>query len=192
MIATGRKANTDNLGLDSTDISIDDRGNIVVDDYLKTSVRNIWALGDVKGGLQFTYISLDDYRIIIDQLFGDGKRTTRNRANVPYSVFIDPPLSNVGLTETEARNKNIDFKIYKQEFAKLPKALVLNRFKGIIKILVNNDNKKIIGASIYGVESHEVINLITLAMNADLPYTILRDQIFTHPTISEVLNDVLK
>ncbi|MCD4894014.1 FAD-dependent oxidoreductase [Enterococcus faecalis] len=192
LIATGRKANTDNLGLDSTDISIDDRGNIVVDDYLKTSVRNIWALGDVKGGLQFTYISLDDYRIIIDQLFGDGKRTTRNRANVPYSVFIDPPLSNVELTETEARNKNIDFKIYKQEFAKLPKALVLNRFKGIIKILVNNDNKKIIGASIYGVESHEVINLITLAMNADLPYTILRDQIFTHPTISEVLNDVLK
>lgn len=191
LVAAGRRANTENLGLDSTDISLDHRGNIIVDEYLRTTARNVWALGDVKGGAQFTYISLDDYRIIEDQLFGEHKRTTKNRPVIPYSVFINPPLSNVGLTEKEALKNKINYVVYKKDFLTIPKALVQKNSTGQFKILINQDNDRIIGASIYGVGSHEVINLITLAINTNIPYSILRDQIYTHPTISETLNDVL-
>lgn len=101
LVATGRKPNTDALGLENTNIKTDSHGAIVVDEFLKTSVENIWAIGDVKGGLQFTYISLDDYRIIVDYLYGDKKRNTMNRGNIPYSVFITPPFSSVGIKEKE-------------------------------------------------------------------------------------------
>ena len=103
LVATGRKPNTENLGLENTNIKLTDRGAIAVDDYLRTNVKNVWAIGDVKGGLQFTYISLDDFRIIKDQLYGDAQRRVSDRINVPYSVFITPTLSRVGLNEKEAK-----------------------------------------------------------------------------------------
>lgn len=192
LVATGRKPVTENLGLENTDIELDERGAIKVDDYLRTTAENVWAIGDVKGGPQFTYISLDDFRIIFDQLYGKGKRKVSDRNLVPYSVFITPALSRVGLNEVEAKNKGIEYKLFKLAATSIPKAKVIGNTRGMYKILVDPDTEEILGATIYGEESYEVINLIALAMKAKLPYTMLRDQIYTHPTMSEALNDVLK
>lgn len=192
LVATGRKPVTENLGLENTDIELDERGAIKVDDYLRTTAENVWAIGDVKGGPQFTYISLDDFRIIFDQLYGKGERKVSDRNLVPYSVFITPALSRVGLNEVEAKNKGIEYKLFKLAATSIPKAKVIGNTRGMYKILVDPDTEEILGATIYGEESYEVINLIALAMKAKLPYTMLRDQIYTHPTMSEALNDVLK
>lgn len=192
LVATGRKPVTENLGLENTDIELDKRGAIKVDDYLRTTAENVWAIGDVKGGPQFTYISLDDFRIIFDQLYGKGKRKVSDRNLVPYSVFITPALSRVGLNEVEAKNKGIEYKLFKLAATSIPKAKVIGNTRGMYKILVDPDTEEILGATIYGEESYEVINLIALTMKAKLPYTMLRDQIYTHPTMSEALNDVLK
>ncbi|MDN4847747.1 FAD-dependent oxidoreductase [Ligilactobacillus salivarius] len=192
LVATGRKPVTEGLGLENTDIELDERGAIKVDDYLRTTAENVWAIGDVKGGPQFTYISLDDFRIIFDQLYGKGKRKVSDRNLVPYSVFITPALSRVGLNEVEAKNSKIEYKLFKLAATSIPKAKVIGNTRGMYKILVDPDTEEILGATIYGEESYEVINLIALAMKAKLPYTMLRDQIYTHPTMSEALNDVLK
>ena len=192
LVATGRKPVTEGLGLENTDIELDERGAIKVDDYLRTTAENVWAIGDVKGGPQFTYISLDDFRIIFDQLYGKGERKVSDRNIIPYSVFITPALSRVGLNEVEAKNKGIEYKLFKLAATSIPKAKVIGNTRGMYKILVNPDTEEILGATIYGEESYEVINLIALAMKAKLPYTMLRDQIYTHPTMSEALNDVLK
>lgn len=192
LVATGRKPVTEGLGLENTDIKLDERGAIKVDDYLRTTAENVWAIGDVKGGPQFTYISLDDFRIIFDQLYGKGERKVSDRKLVPYSVFTTPALSRVGLNEVEAKNKGIEYKLFKLAATSIPKAKVIGNIRGMYKILVNPDTEEILGATIYGEESYEVINLIALAMKAKLPYTMLRDQIYTHPTMSEALNDVLK
>lgn len=192
LVATGRKPVTEDLGLENTDIKLDERGAIKVDDYLRTTAENVWAIGDVKGGPQFTYISLDDFRIIFDQLYGKGERKVSDRKLVPYSVFTTPALSRVGLNEVEAKNKGIEYKLFKLAATSIPKAKVIGNTRGMYKILVNPDTEEILGATIYGEESYEVINLIALVMKAKLPYTMLRDQIYTHPTMSEALNDVLK
>lgn len=192
LAATGRKPRTSDLGLENTAIKLDDRGAVVVDDQLHTSVPGVWALGDVKGGLQFTYISLDDFRIVKDELFGAGKRRISDRKNVPYSVFIEPPLSKVGLNEKEAKAAGVEYKLFKLPVAAIPKARVLKDTRGLFKVLVDPETNLILGATIYAKESHELINLLSLALNAKLPYTMLRDQIYTHPTMSEALNDVLK
>lgn len=192
LVATGRKPVTENLGLENTDIELDKRGAIKVDDYLRTTAENVWAIGDVKGGPQFTYISLDDFRIIFDQLYGKGERKVSDRNIIPYSVFITPALSRVGLNEVEAKNKGIEYKLFKLAATSIPKAKVIGNTRGMYKILVDPDTEEILGATIYGEESYEVINLIALAMKAKLPYTMLRDQIYTHPTMTEALNDVLK
>ena len=192
LVATGRKPVTENLGLGNTDIELDERGAIKVDDYLRTTAENVWAIGDVKGGPQFTYISLDDFRIIFDQLYGKGERKVSDRKLVPYSVFTTPALSRVGLNEVEAKNKGIEYKLFKLAATSIPKAKVIGNTRGMYKILVDPDTEEILGATIYGEESYEVINLIALAMKAKLPYTMLRDQIYTHPTMTEALNDVLK
>ena len=192
LAATGRKPRTSDLGLENTAIKLDDRGAVVVDDQLHTSVPGVWALGDVKGGLQFTYISLDDFRIVKDELFGAGKRRISDRKNVPYSVFIEPPLSKVGLNEKEAKAAGVEYKLFKLPVAAIPKARVLKDTRGLFKVLVDPETDLILGATIYAKESHELINLLSLALNAKLPYTMLRDQIYTHPTMSEALNDVLK
>lgn len=192
LVATGRKPVTEGLGLENTDIKLDERGAIKVDDYLRTTAENVWAIGDVKGGPQFTYISLDDFRIIFDQLYGKGERKVSDRKLVSYSVFTTPALSRVGLNEVEAKNKGIEYKLFKLAATSIPKAKVIGNTRGMYKILVNPDTEEILGATIYGEESYEVINLIALVMKAKLPYTMLRDQIYTHPTMSEALNDVLK
>ena len=192
LVATGRKPNTENLGLENTAIETTDRGAIKVDDFLRTTVDNVWAIGDVKGGLQFTYISLDDFRIIKDQLFGTGARMVSERKVVPYTVFISPALSQVGLNEKQANKLGKEYKLFKLPVTAIPKAKVAKDNRGLFKALVDPETEKILGATLYGIESYELINMISLAMKAHLSYTVLRDQIYTHPTMSEAFNDLFK
>ncbi|WP_279037672.1 FAD-containing oxidoreductase [Lactobacillus taiwanensis] len=192
LVATGRKPNIENLGLENTAIEVTDRGAIKVDDFLRTTVDNVWAIGDVKGGLQFTYISLDDFRIIKDQLFGTGARMISDRKVVPYSVFISPALSQVGLNEKQAQKQDKKYKLFKLPVAAIPKAKVAKDSRGLFKALVDPETEEILGATLYGIESYELINMISLAMKAHLSYTVLRDQIYTHPTMSEAFNDLFK
>lgn len=192
LVATGRKPNTENLGLENTAIETTDRGAIKVDDFLRTTVDNVWAIGDVKGGLQFTYISLDDFRIIKDQLFGTGARMVSDRKVIPYSVFISPALSQVGLNEKQANKLEKEYKLFKLPVTAIPKAKVAKDNRGLFKALVDPETEKILGATLYGIESYELINIISLAMKAHLSYTVLRDQIYTHPTMSEAFNDLFK
>ena len=192
LVATGRKPNTENLGLENTAIETTDRGAIKVDDFLRTTLDNVWAIGDVKGGLQFTYISLDDFRIIKDQLFGTGARMVSDRKVVPYTVFISPALSQVGLNEKQANKLGKEYKLFKLPVTAIPKAKVAKDNRGLFKALVDPETEKILGATLYGIESYELINMISLAMKAHLSYTVLRDQIYTHPTMSEAFNDLFK
>lgn len=190
LVATGRRPATRTLKLENADVATDTRGAIVVDKYLKTSADHIWALGDVTGGPQFTYISLDDFRIVHDQLLGKGTRTTDDRVNIPYSVFMTPTLSRIGLTEAQARVQGRNFQVVSLPVAAIPRARVVNDTRGVLKALVDNDSKKILGVALLAADSHEVINIVKTVMDAGLPYTVLRDQIFTHPTMSESLNDL--
>lgn len=190
LVATGRRPNVEGLDLDKAGVAFTARGAVQVDSTLRTSAPNIWAMGDVAGSLQFTYISLDDYRIVRSQILGHGERTTENRGAVPYSVFLDPPFSRVGLSEREAREQGYSLKIARLPAAAIPKAQVLQKTEGLLKAVIDADSGKILGAHLFCAESHEMINLIKLAMDAGLPYTHLRDMIFTHPTMSEALGDL--
>lgn len=190
LVATGRRPNLEGLSPEAAGVSLTSRGAVMVDEHLKTTAENIWAMGDVTGGLQFTYISLDDSRIVKSQLLGDGSRTTGNRGAVPYSVFIDPPFSRVGMTEKEAREAGYEVKIAKLAAAAVPKAKVLKKTTGLFKAVIDTKTDKILGAHLFGAESHEIINIIKVVIDAGLPYTVLRDGIFTHPTMAEALNDL--
>ncbi|WP_415425934.1 hypothiocyanous acid reductase MerA [Staphylococcus borealis] len=189
LLATGRVPNTD-LALEHTDIELGERGEIKVNAHLQTSVAHIYAAGDVKGGLQFTYISLDDYRILQSELFGDRSRTTGNRGTIPYSVFIDPPLSRVGLTAKEAQSQGYNYIENTLLVSQIPRHKINNDARGIFKVVINKDNDMILGATLYGKESEEIINLIKLAIDQHIPYQTLRDTIYTHPTIVESFNDL--
>ncbi len=190
LIATGRSPLTRGLDLDKAGVETGPRGAVKVDSTLHTSVPHIFAMGDVAGGLQFTYISLDDFRVVKDQILGKGERTTENRGPVPYSVFLDPPLSRVGLTEAEAREKGYSVRVAAMPAAAIPKAQVLRRPAGMLKAVVDADTGLILGAHLFCAESQEMINLIRLAMAANVPYTVLRDSIYNHPTMTEALNDL--
>lgn len=190
LAATGRRPNLEGLHPEAAGVSLTSRGAVMVDEHLKTTAENIWAMGDVTGGLQFTYISLDDSRIVKSQLLGDGSRTTGNRGAVPYSIFIDPPFSRVGMTEKEAREAGYDVKVTRLAAAAVPKAKVLKKTDGLFKAVIDAKTDKILGAHLFGAESHEIINIIKVVIDAGLPYTVLRDGIFTHPTMAEALNDL--
>lgn len=190
LIAIGRKPNTEELNLQAVGVKLTDRGAVSVDNRLKTNVSNIWAIGDVNGGPQFTYISLDDFRIIKDNLFGEGKRTTDDRGAIPYSVFIEPNLSRVGLSEKEALEKGFEIKTVKLEVNAIPRAKVIGETQGMMKAIVDTNTNKILGCTLLCAESAEIINTVSLAMKANEDYTFLRDNIFTHPTMSEALNDL--
>lgn len=190
LIATGRKASTAELNLDAAGVKINERGEIIVNELLQTSVPHIWALGDVKGGLQFTYISLDDFRIIKEQLFGQSNRTTANRGPVAYSVFLDPTFARIGLSEAEALQAGHKIKIAKIAEAASPRARLFGSTSGYLKAIVDADSNKILGAAFFCSDASEIINIIQLAMKADLDYTVLRDNIYTHPSMSEFLNDL--
>ncbi|WP_418698501.1 FAD-dependent oxidoreductase [Bacteroides sp.] len=191
LLATGRRPNTSGLKLELAGVDVNERGAIVVNEQLQTTNPNIRAIGDVKGGLQFTYISLDDYRILREDLFGAGERKVSDRDPVSYSVFIDPPLSRIGLSEAEARKKGMNIKVNKLPVAAIPRARTLGDTDGLFKVVVDADTDKILGCTLFGPESSEVINLVAMAMKTGQEYTFLRDFIFTHPSMSEALNDLM-
>jgi len=189
LVATGRRPNLQDLHPEAAGVELTPRGAVKVDDHLRTTAPNIWAMGDVTGGLQFTYVSLDDYRIVLSDLSG-GSRTLSDRRNVPYSVFMAPAFSRVGLSETEARQAGLNIKVAKLPAAAIPKAQVLRSTQGLLKAVVDADSGRILGAMLLCEESYEIINVVKLAMDAGLPYTALRDNIYTHPTMCEALNDL--
>ena len=190
LLATGRRPNTKDLNLEVTGVEVDVRGAIIVDEDLKTTNPNIRAVGDVKGGLQFTYISLDDYRIVREDLFGDKERRTGDRNPVSYSVFIDPPLSRIGLNEEEARWQNRDIIVKKLPVMAIPRAKTLGETDGLLKAIIDKNTGKILGCVLFAPDSGEVINTVAVAMKTGQDYTFLRDFIFTHPSMSEALNDL--
>lgn len=190
LVAIGRKPNTEGLNLDAAGVKTDERGAVVVDETLKTTADNIWAMGDVKGGLQFTYISLDDFRIIRDNVYGNGNRTVNDRNVIPYSVFINPPLSRVGMTEKEAVEKGYEVKTGRLEAMAIPKGKIEGVTDGLLKTVVDAKTDKILGCTLLCNTSHEMINVVAAVIKAEQKYTFLKDMIFTHPTMSEALNDL--
>ncbi|HFK4647241.1 TPA: reactive chlorine resistance oxidoreductase RclA [Serratia marcescens] len=190
LVAAGRVPNTAGLQLARAGVETDERGAVRVDAQLRSSVPHIWALGDVNGGPQFTYISLDDFRIVRDSLFGAGKRSTADRGAVPYSVFITPSFSRIGLSEDQARQQGRDIKVATLPAAAIPRARVLGDTRGLLKAVVDAQTGQILGVALLCRDAHEMINIVKTAMDAGLPYTRLRDQLFTHPTMSESLNDL--
>lgn len=190
LLAIGRRPYTQGLNLEAAGVRTTERGAIEVDGQLHTNVPHIWAIGDVRGGLQFTYLSLDDYRIIRDELFGVGKRRLEDRVAVPYTVFIDPPLSHIGLTEAQAQKAGKNIRVASLPASTFPRTKAFGQTDGLLKTVVDADNGQILGCTLFCAESSEVINTVGLAMRAGLPYIFLRDAIYTHPSMSESLNDL--
>lgn len=192
LVATGRRPNTSSLNLDAAGVETDKRGGIVTNSNRMTTAPHIFAMGDVVEGLQFTYISLDDFRIVHSKVIGTGEYTVEKRGAVPYSVFLNPPFSRVGMSEKEAVEAGYEVKIGRIPANAVPKAQVLQSTEGILKAVIDAKTGKILGVHLFCEESHELINLVKLAMDAGLKYSILRDMIFTHPTMGEALNDLFQ
>ena len=190
LIATGRKPMIEGLNLQAAGIGVDAHGAIVVNDQLRTTVPHVWAMGDVKGGAQFTYLSLDDFRIIRDQLFGDKKRDIGDRDPVPYAVFIDPPLAHIGLTEEEALKRGYSFKVSRLPATSVVRSRTWEQTDGMLKAIVSDHSGKIMGCTLFCAEAPEIINIVAMAMKTGQHYTFLRDFIFTHPSMSEGLNEL--
>ena len=190
LIATGRKPMIEGLNLQAAGIGVDAHGAIVVNDQLRTTVPHVWAMGDVKGGAQFTYLSLDDFRIIRDQLFGDKKRDIGDRDPVPYAVFSDPPLAHIGRTEEEALKRGYSFKVARLPATSVVRSRTLKQTDGMLKAIVNDHSGKIMGCTLFCAEAPEIINIVAMAMKTGQHYTFLRDFIFTHPSMSEGLNEL--
>ena len=165
------------------------RGFIETDDHLRAA-PHIWAMGDVAGSPQFTYISLDDYRIVRDQLLGSGQRSRTDRAVFPTAVFTQPPLGHIGMTETSARAAGRNIRVATMKAMAIPKAKVLGQTDGLLKAVVDADTGRILGVTLLCAEAHEVINLFKMAIDHNIPARYVKDQIFTHPTMAEALNDL--
>lgn len=194
LIALGRTPATDGLNLEAAGIELTESGAIKVDERLSTSAEGVYALGDVNGGPQFTYVSLDDNRVVADAILGSGQRSTADRVAVPYTIFTTPPLARVGLSEDQARSRGLDIKIAVKKVAEIgamPRPKIVGDPRGIIKFVVDADSDRILGAALMHVDSQEVINLVALAMRQGVTSAMLRDSIFTHPSSTEALNEVL-
>lgn len=190
LLATGRRPNTKDLCPEAAGLKLTERGAIAVDEHLHTNVPGVWAMGDVIGGLQFTYISLDDFRVIKDELFGNGRRTKDDRVAVAYTVFIDPPLSRIGMGEEEALRSGRKVSIARIAAAVFPRTRTFDQSDGLLKAIVDTETGEILGCTLFCAESTEVINTVSLAIRAGKDYTFLRDSIYTHPSMSESLNDL--
>ncbi|WP_298908942.1 mercuric reductase [uncultured Nostoc sp.] len=187
LVAVGRAPNTDSLNLAAAGVATDTRGFIQVNVRLETNVPGIWALGDINGGPQYTHISLDDYRIVKANLIDRGNRSTGDRL-VPSCLFIDPELAHVGLTETEAQQQGYAIHVAKIDASAVPRAKTLGQTDGLLKAIVDTYTGRILGCSLLCHEAGEVISTVQMVMQAQMPYTVLRDGILTHPTMTEGLN----
>jgi dihydrolipoamide dehydrogenase len=189
LLATGRSPNTGELNLNAAGIEVDDRGYIKVDDQLKTTASQVYAIGDVKGGPAFTHISYDDYRVLRTNLLDGGNATISGR-QVPYTVFIDPQLGRVGLSEKQAKEKGIRYRVAKMPMSYVARAIEMNETRGLMKVLVEQNSDKILGCAILGIDGGEIMAILQVAMMGDIPYTKLRDGIFAHPTLAESMNNL--
>src|SRR6266478_270393 len=188
LVATGRAPNTTGIGLEVAGVELDQRGYVKVNERLQTTALNVWAIGECAGSPQFTHISLDDFRVIRDNLAGID-RTTRNRM-IPSCLFTDPQVAHIGLTETEAARQGIAVRVLKLPMASVLRTRTLDETRGFMKTLIEQDGDRILGFTMIGPEAGEVMALVEMAMLAGLPYTALRDAILTHPTMAEGLNSL--
>jgi pyruvate/2-oxoglutarate dehydrogenase complex dihydrolipoamide dehydrogenase (E3) component len=187
LVAVGREPTTDTLNLAAAGVATDARGFIRVNDRLETNVPGIWALGDINGGPQYTHVALDDYRIVKANLIDRGNRSTRERW-VPSCLFIDPELAHVGLTETEAQQQGYAIRVAKLDASAIPRARTLGQTDGVLKAIVDTETGRILGCSLLCHEAGEVISTVQMVMQAQMPYTVLRDGVLAHPTMTEGLN----
>ena len=189
LVATGRTPNTADLGLDAAGVTVDERGYVRVNERLETSASGVYAIGDVKGGPAFTHIAYDDFRILRANLLDGQQRTTAGRV-VPYTVFIDPQLGAVGMTEREARASGRRIRVGKLPMTSVARALEVDETRGFMKAIIDADTGQILGAMVLGIEGGEIATLFQVAMMGGLPYTALRDAVFSHPTLAEALNNL--
>lgn len=194
LAALGREPVTSELSLERAGVQTTDSGAIVVDEHLRTTAPHIFAVGDVNGGPQFTYVSLDDYRIVLDQITGSGTRSTTDRNAVPYTLFLTPPLARVGVTERDALAAGTQVKTATMrvaDMATVPRARIVGETAGLMKVVVDAVSDQILGAALLSYDSHEVINLVALAMRHGITASQLRDEIYTHPSMTEAFNQLL-
>ncbi|MGA9723942.1 MAG: FAD-dependent oxidoreductase, partial [Candidatus Binatus sp.] len=183
MVATGRTANTDGIGLDLTGVQLNEHGYIKVNDRLETTSENIWAMGDCAGSPMFTHVSENDFSIVYNNLKG-GNRSTKNRL-IPFCMFTDPELARVGRNESEARRDGIEYRLAKMPMAAVLRTRTVSEPRGFMKMLIAKESDEILGFAAMGFEASEQMVAVQTAMLGRLPYTLLRDAIFTHPTMSE-------
>lgn len=186
LVAAGRKPQTEGIGLELAGVETDSRGFIKVDEHLRTTAPEVWAMGEVAGTPMFTHASLDDYRVVMSDMAG-GSRSTKDRS-IPYCVFIDPEFARIGLNETEARLSGIDYQIAKLPMDVIPRARTLSERSGFMKAVVAADSGKVLGFSMLGVNAGEVMTVVQMGIAGGLDYESFRDAIYAHPTISEGLN----
>jgi pyruvate/2-oxoglutarate dehydrogenase complex dihydrolipoamide dehydrogenase (E3) component len=189
LVAVGRKPNADRLNLAAAGVETDKGGFIRANERLETNVPGIYVLGDVKGGPAFTHISYDDYRILRTNLIEGGSVTIKDRP-VPYTVFIDPQLGRIGMSEEEARASGRNIRVAKMPMSHVARALEMDEARGFMKAVVDSDTKEILGGAVLGIEGGELMAQLELAMMGKLPYTTLRDAIFAHPTLAEAWNNL--
>ena len=191
LVAIGRSPNSDRLNLGAAGIAADKQGYIQVNSSLETNVPGVFALGDIKGGPAFTHISYDDFRILRTNLLEKGNASIDGRL-VPYTVFIDPQLGRIGMTESEAREKKHEIRVAKMPMNYVARALEVDETRGFMKAVVDTGSNQILGAAVLGVEGGEIMSQLQLAMMGKLPYTTLRDAVFAHPTLAESLNNLFQ
>ena len=189
LVAAGRAPNTDRLNVSAAGVMIDSRGYIQVNGKLETSSAGIFALGDIKGGPAFTHISYDDFRVLRTNLIEKGNATIDGRL-VPYTIYIDPQLGRIGLTETEARAQGRNIRVARMPMTYVARALEVDETRGFMKAIVDAGSGQILGATVLGVEGGEIMSMLELAMMGKLAYTSLRDAVFAHPTLAECLNNL--
>ena len=190
LLAVGRRPNTDDLGLDKAGVAVDARGYIQVDDALGTSVPGIWALGDCNGMGAFTHTSYNDFEIVAANLLDGQNRRVSDRIQA-YAMYIDPPLGRAGLTEADVRRQGIAALMAKRPMTRVGRAVEKGRAQGFMKILVNAETKRILGASVLGIGGDEAIHCILDVMYAGVPYTVLQRAMHIHPTLSELIPTML-
>jgi pyruvate/2-oxoglutarate dehydrogenase complex dihydrolipoamide dehydrogenase (E3) component len=186
LVATGQKPNTEGIGLELAGVEVTDRGYIKVNERLQTTAPGVWAIGEVAGSPQFTHISIDDFRVVRDNLNGGNHVTTGRQ--VPFCLFTDPEFARVGLSETEAKAQGIAYRLFKVPMEAVLRARTLGETRGFLKALVGDDSDRILGFSAFAVGAGETMSSVQIAMIAGLPYTALRDAILTHPTLAEGLS----
>ena len=189
LVAAGRPPNTDLLNLEAAGVETDKRGFVRVNERLETNVPGVYALGDVKGGPAFTHVSYNDYQVIEANLLNGGDATIADRL-VPYTVFMDPQLGRVGLSEAEARERGRDVRVARMPMGHVARALEMGESRGMMKAVVDGGTGEILGCAILGIEGGEIMAMIQIAMMGKLPYTALRDGMFAHPTLAESLNSL--